>query len=30
MVDAVFSEEMEEEEMGGWYGGENLFGGTEV
>lgn len=32
MVDAVYSEEeMEEEEMemGGWYGGENLFGGTE-
>lgn len=33
MVDAVYSEEMEEEEMeemGGWYGGENLLGGTEV
>lgn len=33
MVDAVYLEEMEEEEMeeemGGWYGGENLFGGTE-
>lgn len=31
MVDAVYSEEEEEEmeEMGGWYGGENLFGGTE-
>lgn len=29
MVDAVYSEE-EEEEMGGWYGGENLFGGTEI
>lgn len=33
MVDAVYSEEeeMEEEmeEMGGWYGGENLLGGTE-
>lgn len=29
MVDAVYSSEEEEEEMGGWYGGENLFGGTE-
>lgn len=33
MVDAVYSEEEEEEEMeeemGGWYDGENLFGGTE-
>lgn len=29
MVDAVYSEEEEKEEMGVGYGGENLFGGTE-